>query len=1705
MLIVPGYTFLDELYTNQYEWMGRYLRLFDEKNVILKSPRSDSPSNREITSLEHEYYLLTHLASPNIIQAYQLIQSQLIPILELENIEGETLDHYLKGQPLPLAYFFTIALQLVDLLAVLHQNHIIHKDIKPANIIINPSDFKIKLVDLSVAIQVTEDIQEQNNLDLPEGMIEGTLAYMSPEQTGRMNRPIDYRSDLYSLGVTFFEMLTGELPFRDEDPLELAYNHIAKLPPLVSELNPEIPEMIEKLITKLLSKAPEERYAHTMRLKSDLKKCAIQWEEKKKIDNFELGQHDIQDKLQFSHKLYGRETQIKMLLNTFDVVSQGASKLMLISGHAGIGKTSVIYEIHKPITRQRGFFIKGKFDQLQKATPYSAVVNVFQDLVKQVLSEPEKSLRKIKQNLLTALGINAQVIIDVIPKVELLIGPQEAAPIFNPTESQNRFYFVFQSFVQVFAQSEHPLVIFLDDLQWADNASLKLIESLLLKFNTRHLFIIGAYRDNEVDANHPLSNLLDKFRESEIPVQILSLNPLTQWDVEELLMDLFTRSQESVEQLAKLLINKTHGNPFFINEFIKTLYKNKLIYFSYEEEKWHWDVLKIEQQSITDNVVELLSEKIHHLTKESQQTLKLAACIGHTFDLHTLAAIREQPLTKTAIQLGEARAESLIVPIGDVFRSGSEASRMVILLEENYEIKSEVRKGKLIYRFEHDRIHQAAYGLIPKEERQQLHFRIGRLLLKDKPLEENDERLFSLLDHLNQGLSFLTDPNEKQQLVHYNLWAGKKARLSTAYQEARVYFEAAMTCLAHDAWENQYSSTIILFQLYIECLYLLGDFAKAEQSFNIVESKTKDPLEMADLYLIRIRAYSSVARHPQAIEYATRALGLLDFHLPSNVSRFHILYEFLRIRLLIGTRPINELDKYLVPIAKKQDIAIAKLLNSIIPSSFLIANSNLLALIICTLVRLSLTKGYNEETSYVYLNFASILVAQFDKMTTGFDFVSLAEKLETKMYSKELACRNNFMIGTFLDAWRHHALNSVSYLQQSFKLSLEIGNLEYATYAQRSAFIYFYTGKKLSELDIETQRYIDFSARMKNQIYHSSLSILYNISQYLQEGPAAAKELEKNLQTLAQQDNKSIQTVAYVLYSVFLYLIDDFSNSQKYAALFHKMKISIKGVILDSAFGWLMLSWTIIKSYPTANKTTKKAYLKQLLSNQRKFKKWASYSPTNFQFMYFWISAEVERLQGNFSKAASLYNKAIVSAQENEYIAYVGAICESAAQYYLDLQNTICAESYIKRAHFAYRRWGANYKCQLLKQKYPQLMTAIESFDTGIITRPEASALTAQAFDIAAIMKSSQAIAGEIKLEKLLETLLKNSMENAGAQKGVLVFEQEKKLIVVAESSDDNVISVHIDGIPLEKYNNLPKSILNYVWQAHENLLLNAKTEMGQFQQDPYILANQPNSILCVPILLHGHATSYLYLENRLTPYAFTPERLHILRLLGGQSAISLENAKLYSAIGRFVPYEFLHWLKKSNLTELQLGDHIEREMTVLFCDIRNFTSISENFTPAEVFQFINDIFGYLEPDIRRHHGFVDKYIGDAIMALFERAEDAVKAGLDMLKTLDQFNNEMTHYPSINIGIGINTGKLMMGIIGQKNRIEGSVLGDAVNVASRVQSLTKQYGEALLISEATRKHLHTKAFYFKAVGEVKVKGKVKPVMIFSVYPPHNIN
>lgn len=1666
----------------------RCLRVKDNQAVILKWPRQEHPSNQVINNLQHEYHLLKKISSEGVIQAYEMIDSKLIPVLVLEDMDGISLKEFLNGNALELSLFFRIAIQLVEIVQSLHQAEIIHKDINPSNIVINPETYKIKLIDLSISSHFKEEFQEELNPEL----FEGTLPYISPEQSGRMNRPIDYRTDFYSLGVTFFELLTGKLPFESDDALEVIYHHIAVIPPEVQNLNPAVPLMLGKLVARLLSKNPEDRYAHAKSLKTDLENCYKQWQQHKTIEPFILAEHDVQDQLRVSHKVYGREKQVIEMLKLFDETCQGRSGLLLISGEPGVGKTSLVNEIHKPITQSRAYFIKGKFDQLKSAKPYATVALAFKDLVKQILAEPEHKLIKIRDELTEVIKDNAQILINVIPEIELLLGKQRKVTPVNAIEARNRFNYIFQSFINVIANKSHPLVLFLDDLQWADAASLTLLETILISNSQSALLVIGAYRDKEVEENSMLVRMINRLKQTDIPCHELVVKPLTQDDVTNLLRDTLSSKKSTMTDLAKLITNKTNGNPFFVYEFLKTLHDNDLLYFSYDDASWHWDTELIRKKNITDNVVGLLIEKIQKLPFLMQEILKYAACIGFTFDLQTLSLIVKQTLPEIVKSLSDLASHGLVIPLGNSYKDDAIHVNQQTVADYHF-------FEEHLYQFSHDRIQQASYSLISEQHRSVTHLKIGQLLIAKRILHEDDEKLYVILDHLNKGIPLITRENEKIQIATYNLWAGKKAKAAIAYQLARRYFKSGLSLLNNKDWQENQSLMFELQLEYLEALYLVGTYKKADKIFDQTLSKIPSAMAKATYYLVKIRAYGSIDEYQQQFELCVHALALFNYKLPNKVGNLQVLTEIVKIFKKIRRTPPSTLAQTLRPCNSEVIAMILVLLTYATAPQIFLGNEKMIAYLITRSINLSFEHGYTEDSSATIFIFANILIEKFEKFKLAFEFVQLGEILQEKAYSPIIASKNELILAYYIEPWRKHLKDTLPYYRKSLSLCIETGNLEYAVHNSGLDVAEYSMGKNLIDMLQTMKKTQNFVRKLGNKPWETYLELLQLFIKSFQGETIETARFDNQIDLLWNYKATFLAVSSYMRYSQYLYIMNNYAECYAWAMKFLSKMNTVKGLFKTIGMFFYILSG--LKSYATLSRIDKKLLNRQIPKLRKKISNLAKIIPDNLEFVDLLLRAEIDSFKGKLTSAASLYDQAISSAEHYNYPNFVALINESAAIFYLNLDRRICAKPYIQSAYFAYRRWGASGKCEQLRKKYasylPYSTSDLDSSPTHTLTHTSSS----QLLDIKSILKSSQAISGEIQLENLLQRLIKITIENSGAEKGILIRSQEDKFFIEAQGFAKREDDVEIESKEVNDII-LPISIIEYVERTKVQLIIDDARFDDRFSNDDYIKRVQPKSILCLPLLSKGKLTGILYLENNLTTGIFNPERITALNMLTHQIVVSLDNALIFRASERFVPKQFLHLLDKPNIQEVKLGDSIEREITVLFNDIRNFTALIENSSPKSAFNFINRYWQYMAPIIRKNNGYIDQYLGDGLLAVFPyKRDDALIAAIEMRKKLVDFNKKQLELNErvIDMGCSINTGPAMLGIIGEKERYLVGIISDVANTASRIESLNKVYHSHILLNGDTAKPLLlTNSEQLRQIDIVVLKGKALPTEIYEV-------
>ncbi|QRN03205.1 EAL domain-containing protein [Legionella sp. MW5194] len=1535
MISISGYALQEKLRHNHSIDTYHALRLKDKCKVLLKIPNNYYASTDNLAILQHEFHLLNSIESPTIIKAYDFLQHTPAPVLVLEGVKGQLLHAHLMTNQLKIEDFFNLAIQLIDIIWELHQRNIIHKEIKPSNIIIDPEKLKLKLVDLSASTRLSEENSGYLNLN----EFEDSLSYISPEQTGRINRPVDYRTDFYSLGVTLYQMLTNQLPFQTMDTLELVHCHIAKKPPSVTELRPNIPPMLEAIISKLLEKMPEERYSSIVGLRADMQECRNQWRNKGIIREFTLGTNDIRDHLNISRNLYGREPQVQQLINTFKRVSLGTKEMVLIAGYSGIGKTSLVKEIHKPIVQHKGYYIDGKFDQLQRSMPYSAIVTAFQGLVKQVLSESEDRLEMLRNQLIAALGNVGQVVVDVIPDVELIIGQQPLVPQLNPSDTQIRFNLVFQNFVRVFAQPSHPLVLFLDDLQWADNSSLNFIENLLQDHDTNHLLIIGAYRDNEVDERHPLQLTVNNLHKHKVSLTTLKLQPLLFQDIQELLQDTLSASSDKVQTLAQCIYDKTQGNPFFINQFLKIIYQEKLLTFSYDKGLWEWDLTRIQRTSATDNVISLLTSKIHLLSKPTQEILKLAACFGHQFDFRTLQIINEQSTSQIAENLWQAIKTNLIYPLEESYKTMG-----LVGLRDNL---SRINITTLNYRFAHDRIQQAAYELIDEAERPVLHLKIGRLLLKDKALTEDDERLFDVMEHFNQSLPLIDNPEERLQLARYNFWAGQKAKLASAYFAANDYLSAAVALLQPVNWTKHYDLAFPIYREQAVCKYLISDFNAANAFFSELLDNARDELDRLGIYRLKIEMLSTLGQHTEALEIGLNALRKFDIRIPKNPKLIHLLTDIYKIKFKLRKTRIENIDLPLMEDAKQQ--AIVNLITQLLNSAF-ITNQSLFVILTCKNISLSLKYGYTESTSMSLPVFAFIILHSLNWYDDAIAFVKLYNRLKQKYGASNFEGKNQFVIGAFIEPYQNPLSLCNNTVINAFRLCCEVGDLVYSNYSNLLLVVHSQTaGKKLDEMKKNIQSALAFMSRVTISDFFNFITFWEYAAQCL-ENISLVSDHKFNAfeQNIIQGKNKTELSFFYSSLTFLYFMLGRYEDAIE-AGENHLRYAEYNTGMLSHLDGKLFLALAMFYHLPEISHVQRHNYLKKLRSLTRFIEKYATWCPDNFKAYALLLRSEFARLEQGYEPVIALYEQTIETATQNGLNLIAAIASERAGFHCMTAKVSRIANIYLHNAYRQFKDWGAISRVKLLEENYPML-TFDYSLPNFNITSAAASAtkVNTQSIDMLAILKFTQLISSEIRLDKLLQKFLVIVSENAGAQRSLILTQVQDQWVVEAEGNlEQQLIYLNQkkeEGV-LPKY---PVSILNYVQHTQKPIILNDAIQSELTFQDPYVQRENPRSLLMMPLFYKGQLSRMLYLENNSSSHTFTPNHLDSLNLLASQAMTSLENAKLYYQ----ATHDPLTGLANRNML-YEMFQHMTKQAS------RSQGKIALVFLDIDYFKVINDTLGH--------------------------------------------------------------------------------------------------------------------------------------------------
>jgi PAS domain S-box-containing protein len=1429
-------------------------------SVLAVLPAAEHPASAVLDRLAHEYELRDELDAEWAAKPLEFVREQRQAILLLQDPGGEPLDH-LIGRPMGLDVFLRLAVALSVALGRLHARGLVHKDIKPTNVLVGAAADQVWLTGFGIASRLPRERQSP----APPELIEGTLAYMAPEQTGRMNSSIDSRSDLYSLGVTLYQMLTGSLPFTASDPMEWVHCHIAKTPIPPSERLNNIPAPVSAIVMKLLAKAAEDRYQTAGGLGHDLLRCV--GEMPGLSDAFPLGERDVPDRLLIPEKLYGREPEVSTLLASFDrSINGGALELVLVSGYSGIGKSSIVNELHKLLVPARGLFASGKFDQYKRDIPYATLVQAFQSLVRSLLGKSETELSPLRRDILGALGPNGRLMIDLVPELGLIIGDQPALPDLPPQETRQRFELVFRRFIGVFAQPEHPLVLFLDDLQWLDVATLDLLEALLTRSSLQHLMLIGAYRDNEVDAAHPLSCKLDAIRLAGGRIAEIKLMPLAREHLGRLIADALHCEPGLAAPLAELVYDKTGGSPFFAVQFLSALADEGLLSFDRGNARWSWSLSSIHAKGYTDNVADLMVQKLKRLPIEARKVLQQLACLGSGANFALLERVFKDEKDQVHGQLWKA------VQAGLIFRS------------------------ERSYRFLHDRIHEAAYCLIPKGSRAELHLRIGRLLAAHTPPEEQEDAIFHIVDQLNRASHLVTSKDEKRHIAGLNLVAGRRARASTAYISALKYLKAGRALLTEECWNESYELIFSIEYLTAECELLAADMPNAENRLSMLATRARSGHDTAIVIRLRLMLYGTLGRNDLGVDVCLQYLRRLGTEWSSHPTEQAVQEEYDRIWRQLGSREIEELLH--LPLLTDQDALDTLEVMAEVATAAVLTNNNLGSLFVCRMVNLSLQYGNSDASCFAYVWLAMISIQRFGNYQTGYRFGQLAYDLVEKRHLTRYKARTYMSFGHMVIPWTKNIRTGREPIRLAFENAKQSGDLTFAGYSWLALVQNLLsTGDPLADVQREIEAGLAFARNGKFDLIASILTTFFQLVRSLRGlTPEFGSFDDTEFDELRHERHFSNTPVLWM--SEFLYWARKLQARFLAGDCISAVEAAVKAEALLSGerrshFTTAELHFygalSHAASWEDAAPERKQWHVSALTNHHRKLEEWAAHCPENFENRAALAGAEIARIEGRMLEAEQLYEQAIRSARQNGFIQNEAIAYELAAGFYAARGFEQFADLYRRNARYGYLRWGAVGKVRQLDERYPDLKQQDPpGAPTSTIGAP------VEQLDLATVIKVSQAVSSEIVLESLVDTLMRTAMAQAGAERALLILLRGQELRIEAEATTggDTVAVRLLDEAVTERA--LPESVLHYVVRTREIATLDDAAAQSPYGMDSYIRGRHARSILCLPLLNRAKLIGVLYLENNLTPRVFAPARILVLKLLTSQAAIALENAGLY-------------------------------------------------------------------------------------------------------------------------------------------------------------------------------------------------------------------
>lgn len=1665
-----GYQVDQSLFKNEDHEVLKATRIEDGHIVAIKTLMIGQNDKRQLSKLSHEYAILKNFDHKSIVKPISIHQHESGMFLVEDYCEGESLKARILQGNLSIYDFLEISINIGEALAYLHDQGYLHRDINSANIIVNQQN-SITLIDFDLCAltqhQIIDSAQPEN--------LEGTLEYMSPEQTGRTNYAVTSSSDLYSLGIVMYEMLTGKIPFTSTDPMEIIHFHLGKHPAHLSAIKPNLNPIIADIVHTLLDKNPDARYQSAEGLFYDLK-VIKQILESRGTDvlHFTLKTEDKSGKLTKKQKIYGREKEINFLLDQLNETDDHNSKFILLAGYSGVGKSVIIKQLQQPVIQNGGVFISGKFEQFKKNIPYSALIEAIEEKIRNILAEGNKSIRFWKSKIEETLGQNTALIVEVIPSLELITGEKQTIAVLQPAEQEFRFKMVLLDFIFCFASTDFPLVVFFDDLQWADLPSINLIERIVTTQRNMAVTILGTYRSNEVDELHPLYLSIKQLKKEGIEIKELQLDPLTEEVTCEIIADALNMpSVDQSAELGKYVYLKTNGNPFFINRFLLTIYEQKLIQFK-AKTGWTWDIKSIEKLDYTDNVLDLMSNQVSNLPETTSQALRSASIIGGIFSLDMLSSLLDQTSQQTYNQILPAIKDGFILALDLNYR--------LVYLPDKGTMSNDEQEDSY-FKFLHDRVHQAVYRQLGEVEKKNKHLNIGRLLTSNNYTSKLNDLVFEITSHYSECLDLVVDQEERIKLANIFALAGKKAKDSASYDVAIDLLEKGRSLLPENSWDTNYNLTFNIISDLGLCHSLGGNHDKADSIFNLLLDHAKTKFEKLNIYYTQSSLYYKIGNAEKSLQIGREAMKLYDITFPTNKKWITVTAYFQLIKYLILFSTKYRSKESIFSIKECHDKEEKEITNYMIDisTSAYVLNQELMMIIVLRIVGQFLKKGFTDGTLWGFAGFSTIVYSALGLSKLGFKLWDITTELHGRVENPIIKSRVAYSISTFYKHWRFSNKLHAEDMMHIFKSSYAGGDQNWAGLSIASQlWEQSIIGLPLDQVLYDATKGKAYLIRTKTSSglnlmmpqWHFVNCLLGNSSQL------GRWELDEvlELNNPDQQLNLTEKAYLYTAKIPLFYYFKQWDEGLNWIDEGEKYQANNLGTNLIAE--WKFYSALIISNiYKTKEPEIQRKLFKHFKQSLKDFKRWAEDCPANFEAQYLILQAELQTMQNSLGSSIKLYEQAIQAAH-HQGLTHLEAIANEQAS--LLMKNSGLAKQsghYIKDAMALYQKWKALAKCTHLAETHSTVFSSLTN-PTSIVGEGD-KVIFNQTLDLGSIIKASRALTSQLKVYELIKKLLSITIENAGAERGLFITPKANDLFVKAEGRTNTVEIELYENNKVEDNKLLPQSIINLSWQTQDFIYSSDACEDIRFKNDPFIINNLTKSIACIPVSNKGKKIGLIYLENKLIRGLFNETKKELLSILTSQIAISYENAQLYENMEEEVqertkelelekanaiyergiseklllnilPKEIANELKYTGRSEAKLYDRV----SVLFTDFVDFTQTSETLTPHELVSELNKCFQSFDLIMDKHDLEKIKTIGDSYLAVGglpieapDHAKRTVDAALEILAWVKDPSNDCL----FNIRIGVHTGPVIAGIVGYKKYVY-DIWGDTVNTASRMES-----------------------------------------------------